>query len=416
MQTLLKDIKGLVGAFKNSPKYVAGSQMREFPVIENAWLSCDNGVITGFGTMDTCPSNAEKEVDCSGRYVLPSWCDSHTHLVYANDRAGELLDRLRGLTYAEIAAKGGGILNSAKALREMPEDQLFENSLDRLKSVISLGVGAIEIKSGYGLSKEGEEKILRVIKRLKEVSPIPIKATFLGCHAVPSDFNSAKEYTEYVVTHMLPEFVEKGLVDYVDAFCETGYFSVDDTSELIQAAFALGIESKIHVNQFTTLGGVELCVNNNVLSVDHLEVITDEDVEALKKSMENKVPTFPVALPICSHFLGIPFTESRRLVDEGLPLVIATDHNPGTAPSGDMLEAVRLGSLKMGLEPIEAIAAGTLNGAAAMELDNEVGSVSEGKRANFLITKELTGLEVIPYRLNDAVVEKVYVNGEVWVG
>jgi imidazolonepropionase len=419
MQSLLKDIKGLVGAYKNAPSFVAGDEMRKFPVLENSWVSIDGGVITGFGPMSELPEvdlGVTEVVDCSGRFVLPSWCDSHTHLVYANDRAGEFLDRLRGLSYAEIAANGGGILNSARALREMSEDDLLSRSVVRLNSVIASGVGAVEIKSGYGLSLEGEEKMLRVIARLKEISSIPIKATFLGCHAVPEAFDSASEHTSHVVSDMLPKFVKEGLVDYVDAFCEKGYFSVDDTMKLVKAAAVLGVESKIHVNQFNAFGGVELCVNENVLSVDHLEVISEEDVNALVKGMKSGKPTFPVALPICSHFLGIPYTESRRLVDAGLPLVIATDHNPGTAPSGDMLEAVRLGSIKMGLEPIEAIAAGTLNGAAAMGIEDEVGSITPGKRANLLITKPLTGLEEIPYRLNDAVVEKVYVNGECLVG
>lgn len=417
MQTLLKDIKGLVGAYKNPPSFIAGDDMRLFTVLENAWLLVDNGQILDFGTMDSCPNKGEYDVvDCPGRFVIPSWCDSHTHLVYANDRSGEFLDRLRGLSYAEIAAKGGGILNSARALRDMPEDELFEKSLIRLNETISQGVGAIEIKSGYGLSKEGEEKILRVIKRLKCVSPIPIKSTFLGCHAVPEGFDSASDYTDHVVADMLPEFVEKGLVDYVDAFLESGYFSVQDTEKLVKASTSLGVKSKIHVNQFTTLGGVELCVNENVLSVDHLEVLNEDDIVALKRGMSNDRPTFPVALPICSHFLSIPYTESRRLIDEGLPLVIATDHNPGTAPSGAMLEAVKLGSIKMGMEPVEAIAAGTLNGAAAMELEDQVGTITPGKRANFLVTKAISGLEVLPYRLNDSVVDKVYVNGEIWLG
>jgi imidazolonepropionase len=419
MQALLKDIKGLVGAYKKAPHYVAGDDMKEFPVLENAWVSFDNGLILDFGLMSSVPDiNPEttQVIDCSGRFVLPSWCDSHTHLVYANDRGGEFLDRLRGLSYAEIASKGGGIMNSARALRAMTEDELFDRSLNRLNAVISAGVGAMEIKSGYGLTLEGEEKMLRVISRLKEVSPIPLRATFLGCHAVPSEFSSSSEYTAYVISEMLPRFVEAGLVDYVDAFCETGYFSVEDTGKLMEAASKLGVKSKIHVNQFTILNGVEFCVNKKALSVDHLEVISDEDISALVEGMKSGEPTFPVALPICSHFLGIPYTECRQLVDAGLPLVIATDHNPGTAPSGDMLEAVRLGSLKMGLEPIEAIAAGTLNGAAAMELESEVGSITPGKRANILITKPMAGLEEIPYRLNDVVVEKVYVNGDCWVG
>jgi len=420
MRALFKDIKGLVGAYKNAPDFVAGAEMKNFPVLENSWLLVEGGLISDFGSMSDFPGVKDwtdlEIIDCEGRYVLPSWCDSHTHLVYANDRGGEFLDRLRGLSYAEIAAKGGGIINSAKALGQMTEDELYERSLSRLHDVVASGVGAIEIKSGYGLSLEGERKILRVIARLKEKSPIPIKATFLGCHAVPAEFQSASEFTDHVVNDMLPAFVAEGLVDYVDAFCETGYFSVDDTSKLIEAASALGIKSKIHVNQFTILDGVKLCVNENVLSVDHLEVLSDSDVEVLKARVKTSNPAFPVALPICSHFLGIPYTESRRLIDEGLPLVIATDQNPGTAPSGNMLEAVRLGSIKMGLEPIEAIAAGTLNGSAAMELQNEVGSISPGKRANIILTVKMSGLEVIPYRLNDAVVEKVYVNGECWVG
>jgi imidazolonepropionase len=420
MRALFKDIKGLVGAYRNAPDFVAGEEMKNFPVHENSWLLVENGLISDFGHMTEFPGVKDWTdldiVDCEGRYILPSWCDSHTHLVYANDRAGEFLDRLRGLSYSEIAAKGGGIINSAKALSNLTEDELFERSLTRLYEIIAVGVGAVEIKSGYGLSLEGERKILRVIARLKENSPIPIKATFLGCHAVPKEFKSATEFTEHVVNDMLPEFVAEGLVDYVDAFCEKGYFSVADTSTLIEAASLLGVKSKIHVNQFNILDGVELCINKNVLSVDHLEVLSDKDVEVLKNRMKTSYPAFPVALPICSHFLNIPYTESRRLIDEGLPLVIATDQNPGTAPSGNMLEAVRLGSIKMGLEPIEAIAAATLNGSAAMELQNEVGTISPGKRANFILTVKISGLEVIPYRLNDDVVENVYVNGECWVG
>jgi imidazolonepropionase len=418
MQTLFKDIKGLVGCYDNSPPFLAGDEMRQFPVLENAWMTVEGKKITGFGSMSECPKGEGKTVVCSGRYIIPSWCDSHSHLVYADDRAGEFLDRLRGLSYEEIAAKGGGILNSARALNKLHADELFDRSLDRLLAVIKLGVGALEIKSGYGLTLKAELKMLRVIKRLKSVSPIPLKATFLGCHAVPSEFDNSSDYTKHVIEDMLPQFVSEGLVDFVDVFCETGYFSLDDTKRLIEAASKLGVKSKVHVNQFNILGGVELCVNNNSLSVDHLEVINDEDISALKTSLskDRKHPTFPVALPLCSHFLGLPYTPGRKLVDAGLPLVLATDHNPGTAPSGDMTEVVRLGSLKMGLEPIESITAATLNGAAAMELENSVGTISSGKHANFILTREMSGLEEIPYRLNDVVVEKVYVNGEVWLG
>lgn len=417
MQTLFIDIKGLVGAYKNSPSFLAGEQMKSFKVEENAWLLIEDDKILDFGNMTEVPDiSGDANVVClEGRYVLPSFCDSHTHLVYAKDRDGEFLDRLRGLSYEEIAAKGGGILNSANALREMSEDDLFKEAFERLSEVISLGVGAIEIKSGYGLSKDGELKMLKVIDRLKKMSPIPIKATFLGCHAVPAEFENATEYTSYVIDQMLPEFASMGLVDYVDAFLEKGYFSVEDTERLMVAAENLGIKSKIHVNQFNILGGIKSCVNINAISVDHLEVISDADVLALKESMNKDVPTFPVALPICSHFIGIPYTDSRRLIDEGLPVVIATDFNPGTAPSGDMLHAIRLGSLKMGMEPLEAICAGTINGAAAMELDSEVGTITPGKRANFIITSEINGLETIPYRLYANIVDKVYVNGSRWV-
>jgi len=418
MQTLFKDIKGLVGCYEISPSYLAGAEMRQFPVQDNAWMTVEGKKITGFGPMSECPKCDGETVVCSGRYIIPSWCDSHSHLVYADDRAGEFLDRLRGLSYEEIAAKGGGILNSARAIQKLPEDVLFDRSLDRLLDVIKLGVGALEIKSGYGLTLKAERKMLRVIKRLKSVSPIPLKATFLGCHAVPAEFDNSSDYTTHVIEDMLPEFVSEGLVDYVDVFCETGYFSLADTQRIIEAALKLGVKSKIHVNQFNILGGVELCVKNNSLSVDHLEVINDEDIAALKTTLskDRKHPTFPVALPLCSHFLGLPYTPGRKLVDAGLPLVLATDQNPGTSPSGDMTEVVRLGSLKMGLEPIEAIAAATLNGAAAMELADSVGTLSLGKRANFILTREMSGLEEIPYRLNDVVVEKVYVNGEVWLG
>lgn len=417
MQTLFIDIKGLVGAYKNSPSFLSGADMKAFNTEENAWLLIENDRILDYGSMSEVPEFGEDVdvVTLEGRYVLPSFCDSHTHLVYAKDRDGEFLDRLRGLSYEEIAAKGGGILNSAQTLRNMSEDELFEAAFKRLTEVISLGVGAIEIKSGYGLSVDGEHKMLKVIARLKEISPIPIKATFLGCHAVPKEFSSASEFTTHVIEEMLPQFVEEGLVDYVDAFLEKGYFSSEDTERLMVAASKLGVKSKIHVNQFTASGGVKSCVNQNALSVDHLEVIENDDVKALKESLENDHPTFPVALPICSHFLGIPYTNSRLLIDAGLPVVIATDFNPGTAPSGDMLHAVRLGSLKMGMEPIEAICAGTLNGAAAMELENEVGTITPGKRANFIITSEINGLETIPYRLYSNVVDKVYVNGSPWV-
>ena len=329
--------------------------------------------------------------------------------------------RLEGATYQDIASRGGGILNSARALQAMEEDALFEDALRRVHSAIAAGVGAMEIKSGYGLTLEAERKMLRVIARLKQAVPIPIKATFLGCHAVPPGFDSPADYTKHVVEDMLPAFVAEGLVDYVDVFCEKDYFDTDQTRRVLEAASRLGVKSKIHVNQFFDIGGVNLCVEQKALSVDHLEVCGEEAIQRLVEGMNRATtsggtPTYPVALPGCSHFLGIPFTPGRALIDAGLPLVLATDHNPGSAPSGDMTMAVRLASLKMGVLPCEAVAAATLNGAAAMELSHEVGALGRGHRANLIVTHPLHGLQDMAYRFTDAVVDKVFVNGEIWVG
>ena len=422
---LLKNIKGLVGAFEQVPREVAGSAMAQFPVLNHAWLAVEEGRVADFGTMDNFPGIVDWSgldiVDCEGRWVLPAWCDSHTHTVFAHDRSEEFLMRLEGATYQDIASRGGGILNSARALQAMEEDALFEDALRRVHSAIAAGVGAMEIKSGYGLTLEAERKMLRVIARLKQAVPIPIKATFLGCHAVPPGFDSPADYTKHVVEDMLPAFVAEGLVDYVDVFCEKDYFDTDQTRRVLEAASRLGVKSKIHVNQFFDIGGVNLCVEQKALSVDHLEVCGEEAIQRLVEGMNRATtsggtPTYPVALPGCSHFLGIPFTPGRALIDAGLPLVLATDHNPGSAPSGDMTMAVRLASLKMGVLPCEAVAAATLNGAAAMELSHEVGALGRGHRANLIVTHPLHGLQDMAYRFTDAVVDKVFVNGEIWVG
>ena len=425
MRTLVKNIKGLVGAFEEVPRDVAGSEMAKFPILHNAWLALEEGVVVDFGGMEDFPGIVDWSglniVDAEGRWVLPAWCDSHTHTVFARSRSEEFLMRLEGATYQEIAERGGGILNSAKALQAMGEDELFEDALKRVHRAISQGVGAMEIKSGYGLTLEAERKMLRVIARLKEVAPIPIKATFLGCHAVPPEFENAAAYTQHVVTDMLPAFAAEGLVDYVDVFCEKGYFGVNETHALLEAANDLGLKSKVHVNQFNDIGGVELCVNQHALSVDHLEVCGSEAIQSLIEGFERAedgdgAPTYPVALPGCSHFLSIPYTPGRAIIDAGLPLVLATDHNPGSAPSGDMSMAVRLASLKMGVLPREAVAAATLNGAAAMELSHEVGALGRGHRANFIVTHPMEGLQDIAYRFTDAVVDKVFINGEIWEG
>ncbi|MGY8942016.1 MAG: imidazolonepropionase [Flavobacteriales bacterium] len=417
MRRLLKNIKGLVGAYEAPPSWLGGLAMGDFPVIENAWLAIEEGRIAAFGTMDSFPgivdwSGLEIE-DCDGRYVLPAWCDSHTHLVYAADRGGEFLDRLQGKSYQEIAENGGGILNSARALRAMPESDLMADAVKRLSLAMDQGTGAMEIKSGYGLTVEGELKMLRIIQALKKGSPIPIKSTLLACHAVPEGDWNASTWTDAAINELIPAAIEQGLADYVDAFCETGYFSVEDLNKLLGAIEDSPLKAKVHVNQFSTLGGVAACVEHGALSVDHLEELSDEDLAALETTLErNKQPVFSVALPGCSHFLGIPFTPVRRLMDAGLPVALASDHNPGSAPSGNMTLVVQLAIIKMGMLPLEAIAAATINGAAAMELSHEVGVIAPGWRANLLITKPLNGLEQIGYRFGENPVEKVLINGE----
>ncbi|MDG2209029.1 MAG: imidazolonepropionase [Flavobacteriales bacterium] len=416
MRRLLKNIKGLVGAYEAPPSWLGGLAMGDFPVIENAWLAIEEGRIAAFGTMDSFPgivdwSGLEIE-DCDGRYVLPAWCDSHTHLVYAADRGGEFLDRLQGKSYQEIAENGGGILNSARALRAMPESDLMADAVKRLSLAMDQGTGAIEIKSGYGLTVEGELKMLRIIQALKKESPIPIKSTLLACHAVPEGDWNASTWTDAAIKELIPAAIEQGLADYVDAFCETGYFSVEDLNKLLGAIQNSPLKAKVHVNQFSTLGGVAACVEHGALSVDHLEELSDDDLAALKTTLErNKQPVFSVALPGCSHFLGIPFTPVRRLMKAGLPVALASDHNPGSAPSGNMTLVVQLAIIKMGMLPLEAIAAATINGAAAMELSHEVGVIAPGWRANLLITKPLNGLEQIGYRFGENPVEKVLING-----
>ena len=417
MRRLLKNIKGLVGAYEAPPSWLGGLAMGDFPVIENAWLAIEEGRIAAFGTMDSFPgivdwSGLEIE-DCDGRYVLPAWCDSHTHLVYAADRGGEFLDRLQGKSYQEIAENGGGILNSARALRAMPESDLMADAVKRLSLAMDQGTGAMEIKSGYGLTVEGELKMLRIIQALKKGSPIPIKSTLLACHAVPEGDWNASTWTDAAINELIPAAIEQGLADYVDAFCETGYFSVEDLNKLLGAIEDSPLKAKVHVNQFSTLGGVAACVEHGALSVDHLEELSDEDLAALETTLErNKQPVFSVALPGCSHFLGIPYTPVRRLMDAGLPVALASDHNPGSAPSGNMTLVVQLAIIKMGMLPLEAIAAATINGAAAMELSHEVGVIAPGWRANLLITKPLNGLEQIGYRFGENPVEKVLINGE----
>lgn len=409
MKELFINIKELVQVREPSVKKLSGKEMKELPVISNAWLYINDGKIADFGSMDKVPEfDNLQAVDLLGKTILPAWCDSHTHLVYAGNREQEFVDRINGLSYQEIANRGGGILNSAKTLQETSEDELYRQSAKRLEEVMRLGTGAIEIKSGYGLTKEAELKMLRVIKKLRENYSLPVKSTFLGAHALPKEYNgNGNAYIDHVIKEILPEVAEKDLAEYIDVFCEKGYFSVEETEKLLSAAREYGLKPKIHVNQFHAIGGVKAGVDNHALSVDHLEIIEDEDIELLKNS-----DTMPVALPGCSLFLGIPYTPGRKMIDEGLPLALATDFNPGSAPSGNMNLVVSLACIKMNMTPEEAINAATLNAAYAMGLGESHGSITRGKAANFIVTGEIPSYAYLPYSFGSNHISTVYINGK----
>lgn len=407
MQTLLRNIRWLAGIREKGVKHVAGKDMADLPTLENAFLLIEGERIADFGPMVDCPERADMEIDCNGSAVLPSFVDAHTHLVYAATREGEFEDRIKGLSYEEIAARGGGILNSAQKLLDASEVDLFESTWNRLQQAIHMGTGAIEIKSGYGLSLEGELKMLRVIRRMKETALIPIKATFLGAHAFPKEFKENHEgYIRLIIEEMLPKIVDEGLADYIDAFCETNYFSPEETDRLLEAGSKFGLKAKVHVNQFSSIGGLQTCLKHGALSVDHLEVMTDQDIADLQSAQ-----TYPVVLPGCSFFINIPYAPARKLIDAGLPLVIATDHNPGSATSANMLFNISLACIKMGLLPNEAINAATINGASALELSAELGSITKGKLANLIITKPIPSLAYLPYSVANPVIQKVLVRG-----
>ncbi|HUH26312.1 MAG TPA: imidazolonepropionase [Flavobacterium sp.] len=408
MKTLFYNIKELVQVRENNTSILKGNEMKELPSIKNAFLLIENDVIVDYGSMEHVPKIDDESVDVSGKIIVPSYIDSHTHIVYAGNREQEFVDRINGLSYDEIYQRGGGILNSVEKLRKASEDELYCDAANRLEELISLGTGAVEIKSGYGLDLESELKMLRVIRRLKDTYPVAIKATFLGAHAVPAEFkNNQSGFVEEICEKMIPEIAKSGLADYVDAFLETGYFTVHETQKIIQTAAKYGLKSKIHVNQFTSIDGIKMCVEENVLSVDHLEIVTDKDIEALKKGN-----TIPVALPTCSYFISIPYTPARTLLNAGLPLAIASDYNPGTTPSGNMNFVVATACIKMKLTPEEAINAATLNAAYAMELEKEYGSITKGKKASFFITKPIHSIYAIPYNFGSNLISEVYLNGK----
>ncbi len=409
MDILFKNIKGLYGIREQGEKMVCGKDMSQFPGIENAWLMVRSGRIADYGSMENCPEKADEVHYLNGRYLIPAFVDSHTHIVFAGTREEEFIDRIRGLSYEEIAARGGGILNSAKKLNKFGEEELLESSLARVNEVMRMGTGAIEIKSGYGLTVEGELKMLRVIRKIGELLPIPVKSTFLGAHAIPSEFRSNREgYINMIINEMLPAIAKEGLADYVDVFCEKNYFTPEESRRIFQAAAKYQLRPKVHVNQFYSIGGLQAALEYNALSVDHLEVLTGEDLESLKAHPE----TMPVALPGCSFFIHIPYTPARKIIDAGLPLAIASDYNPGSSPSGNMAFLLSLASVKMGLLPEEALNAVTLNAAYALELHDEIGSITRGKRANLLITKFIPSLHFIPYNFAHNHIEKVIINGQ----
>ena len=408
MNVLFINIKELIQVREKAVDFLSGKEMNVLPTIKNAFLLIENGLIANYGLMKNCPETTFKTIDATGRMILPSWCDSHTHLVYAGNRESEFTDRIKGFSYKEIAENGGGILNSAKKLQQTSEEDLYDQSKVRLEEIIQLGTGAVEIKSGYGLTKDAELKILRVIRRLKQNYPIEIKATFLGAHAVPAEYkNNKSAYLQMLINDILPTIQKENLADFIDIFCETGYFSVNDTHQILEAGKKYGLQGKIHVNQFTAIGGIQVGIKHNVLSVDHLEEMRTEDIDALKNTK-----TMPVALPSCSYFLNIPYTPARKMIDAGLPLALATDYNPGSTPSGNMNFVVATACIKMKMTPEEAINAATINGAYAMNLQEKVGTITKGKLANLILTKEINSYNFIPYSFGNHQIEKVFLKGE----
>ena len=408
MNVLFTNIKELVQIREITVDFLSGKEMNTLPTIKNAFLLVENGLISDFGLMENCPKTKLKIIDATGKILLPSWCDSHTHLVYAGNREDEFVDRINGLSYKEISDNGGGILNSAKKLQETSETVLYNQSKVRLEEIIRLGTGAVEIKSGYGLTKSAELKMLRVIKKLKDKYPIEIKATFLGAHAIPFEYKNNKNgYLEMLIENVLPIIEKENLADFIDVFCEKGYFSVADTKKILEAGLKQGLVGKIHVNQFTAIGGIQAGVEKDVLSVDHLEKMRNEDIEALKNTK-----TMPVALPSCSYFLSIPYTPARKMIDKGLPLALASDYNPGSTPSGNMNFVIATACVKLQMTPKEAINAATINGAYAMNLHNKVGSITKGKLANLILTKEINSYNFIPYSFGNPCIDKVFIKGK----
>ena len=407
MSKLIINIKELIQIRDNNISFLSAKEMDTLPSINNAYLLIENGKISDFGKMSEISKIDNVEtIDAKNKIVLPCWCDSHTHSVYTGNRSDEYLQRIKGVSYQEIANNGGGILKSSRQINSISEDELFFESKNRIEKLIKYGTGSLEIKTGYGLSYDGELKMLKVIKRLKESLPIQIKSTFLGAHAIPKNYKK-EEYFRLVLDEMLPDFAKDELIDFVDIFCEKNYFSAEDTKILCNKASELGIASKIHVNQFNSIGGVKVAVDCGALSVDHLEVINKSDINILKQSK-----TMPVLLPGCSFFLGIEYADAKTLLSNEIPFAIASDYNPGSSPSGNMNFILSLACNKLKLTTEQAINAATINGAYAMGLSHKTGSITKGKIANVVITSEIESINDLPYFYGDNLVDKILINGE----
>ncbi len=414
MKILVKNIKGLVNADDSARKCVAGEEMSDLKTLGDAFLLIDKGKIADYGKMSQLKEDitADKEINAEGKFVFPSFCDSHTHLVYAGSREIEYGDKIRGLSYEEIAKRGGGILNSSKLLHNTSEKSLYEQSLKRIKEIISLGTGAVEIKSGYGLTVEDELKMLRVIKQLKETTPVTIKSTFLGAHSIPADYkNNPDKYVDIVVNEMLPEVGKNKLADYVDVFCDRGFFTVEQTERILKASADYGLQPKIHANELDYSGGIQTGVKYDALSVDHLEFTGDDEIKALKKSQ-----TMPTLLPGAAFFLGLIDPPVRKMIESGLPVALASDYNPGSSPSGNMKFIMSLGTIKLKMLPEEVIHAVTINGAYAMGVEKELGTITRGKKANVFITKDIPAYEFMPYAYGSYLIDTPILNGEIQQG
>ncbi len=410
---LVTNIGLLAGIGHDGKRCLKGKEMAQLNTIGNAYLAIQDGRFAEYGEMTACPSPTDETnvVDAKGGAVLPSWCDSHTHIVYADSREQEFVDKIRGLSYAEIAERGGGILNSADRLHELSEDELYRQAMRRVDEVIRKGTGCIEIKSGYGLNTEDELKMLRVIRRIKETTRLKVVSTFLGAHAVSRAYKGRQsEYVDLIIHKMIPAVGSEKLANFIDVFCDTDFFTPEETARILEAGAKYGMLPKIHADELASSGGVEVGVKYDALSVDHLESMTEEEIDLLLNSQ-----TMPTALPGTSFFLNIPFALGRKMIDHGLPLTLASDYNPGSTPSGDMKFIVSLGCIKMRLMPAEAINAATLNGACAMGLSENYGSITRGKMANFFITRPIPSIEFIPYAYTTPIVERVFLQGEEYV-